>query len=73
MSFNYPKNWILVVKFLKTFIEPRSVAFPKVSRFATCLYNREFYSPGYYASVSREKDKWLQHNNQKRQFNKHVL
>ncbi len=27
MLFNYPKNWILVVKFLKTFIQPTEVGF----------------------------------------------
>lgn len=27
MSFNYPKIWILVVKFLKTFLQPTEVGF----------------------------------------------
>lgn len=27
MSFNYPKIWILAVKFLKTFIQPTEVGF----------------------------------------------
>ena len=54
MLFNYPKNWILVVKFLKTFIQPRSLGF-------VCIAANSIrpirYSPGYYASVSREKEK----------------
>jgi hypothetical protein len=57
MSFNYPKNWILVVKFLKTVFQPTQVGFVCVAAFALGVPEASFYSPEYYASVSREKEK----------------